>query len=760
LTTALDPRKLRPGEVVRLLNSTDLGPVIVQGKLDRQRERAGFRIGDGKTVDFLRYVAWLFDERHAAPPTRPDAAAGATPRLSKQAAYSRGKATEAADIGPLRPVVNPARKEACRLNLELYLTTYFPATTGLHPFSDDHKRVIARLQEIILRGGREAKAIYRGFAKTTLAENAALWAVSYGHRRCVVMFGATRPAAAESMESIKAELETNDLLDEDFPEITQAIRALEGKPQRCASQTCVGNRTFIEWTSSKIALPFIEGSVGGGAIVCCKGITAASRGLKFKLPNGDGQRPDLVIIDDPQTDESAAKPSGVNKRLNLIRKVILRLAGHQKQIACVVNGTIIERDDVVDQLTDPGRNPAFQSERIKMVRAWGPAHETLWLEQYAKLRNTYDRDDPEDQARAHRDATEFYRAHRAAMDKGCDVSWEHCFDPETEISAIQHAYNILIDDGPEVFASECQQEPLAPAGEDEKPSLEGIELKINRLARGVAPIWATRLVGFADVQKKLLYYVVFALADDFTAAIIDYGTEPEQPRSYFTLREASRTLQQSLAAAGKEGGDEAAVWHGLALLEARVVARTWKREDGAEMKIERFLVDSGWLTDTVYEYCRRSALGAVLIPSKGHAVNAASKPMTEWEIKPHEKPGFHFVLTTDPGKRAVRLVKYDPFFWKTFLASRLKALGPGALSVFGDRADQHRMLADHFKAEFCEKTTGRGRVVWHWKQFPGQDNHLLDGVVGCYGAGALQGCRLGENRTDPARKKKRRINYF
>ena len=755
----MDPRKLRPGELIRLLNSTALGMVITRPRLDRQRARAGLRIGPGREVDLFRYLAWAFDERVAAL-RAPAAEFDPTAALSKQARYSRNVASVAADIGPIRPVKNPERREACRFDLEKYLVTYFPASTGLRPFSDDHRRVIARLQHVVLKGGREAKAIYRGFAKTTLAENAGLWAVSYGHRRFVSIFGATRPLASGSMESIRAEIETNDLIDEDFPEITQAIRALEGRPQRCASQTCCGARTHIEWTKTKLAFPVTPGSQAAGAVITCNGITAASRGLKHKLPDGTGQRPDLIIVDDPQTDESATKPSAVMKRLNLIRKVILRLAGHQKQIACVVNGTIIAKDDVVDQLTDPRRNPAFQSERIKMVRKWAAAHETLWLEQYSRIRNSYDQADPEDQARAHREATAFYATHRAEMDAGAEVSWEWCFDPDTEVSSLQHAYNILIDDGPEVFASECQQEPLEAAGEDEKPSLAGIENRINRLERGKVPLWATRLVGFADVQAKLLYWMVMAVSDDFTAHVVDYGTEPEQPRTYFTLREATRTLEGALQASGKQGGQEAAIWHGLEQLEQRVIGRAWAREDGPELKVERFFVDSGWETTTIYEYCRRSRLGAVIMPSKGHSVNAASRPMTEWEIKEHEKPGFHFVTTTDPAKRHVRLTKYDPFFWKTFVAGRLKALGPGALTLFGDRPDEHRMLADHLKAEFCEKTFGRGRVVWHWKQFPGQDNHLLDAVVGCYAAAALQGCRLGENRTDPPKRKQPRVNYF
>jgi hypothetical protein len=60
-----DPRKLRPSELCRLLNSTSLGAVISERKLKRHRERAGLRIGDSRHVDLLRYVAWLIQVRHA-----------------------------------------------------------------------------------------------------------------------------------------------------------------------------------------------------------------------------------------------------------------------------------------------------------------------------------------------------------------------------------------------------------------------------------------------------------------------------------------------------------------------------------------------------------------------------------------------------------------------------------------------------------------------------------------------------------------------
>ncbi len=46
---ALDPRKLRPSELCRLLNSTPLVEVMSKRQLYRHPQRAGNRIGDGRT---------------------------------------------------------------------------------------------------------------------------------------------------------------------------------------------------------------------------------------------------------------------------------------------------------------------------------------------------------------------------------------------------------------------------------------------------------------------------------------------------------------------------------------------------------------------------------------------------------------------------------------------------------------------------------------------------------------------------------------
>lgn len=694
----------------------------------------------------------------------------------RQKRYSKRKSAEAADIGEIPPIADPGRRDGCRNDLFRFLTTYFPNSTGLSPFSEDHRRVIERIQRCILFGGLFVNAVYRGFAKTTISENAAIWAVLYGHRRFVPIFGAGASNADGNIDSIKLELSENDLLYADFPEVCHAVRALEGKPQRCASQTytppcviCGGDEscevcggsgigrpelTHIEWTAETIVLPHISGSIASGNIITAHGIGGASRGLKHKRPDGTQQRPDFVIIDDPQTDDSAATAHQVSKRLDVIKKSILKLGGHSRKIAVVMNATVIKPDDLVEQLLDPKRNAAWQGERIKMVKRWSDAHETLWLGDYQRLRTTYDPEKLDDQQRAHRDATEFYRRNREAMDKGCIVSWEHCYDHDTEISAIQHAYNCLIDDGPEVFGSECQNEPLTAEADADLLKASEIARKTNGLRRGTVPLGCEHVTAFIDVQGEVLYWLVAGWAPDFTGSIIDYGTFPDQRLPYFSLASAPRTLakEEGIKGAGLEGR----IYAGLERLTTDLLARDWKREDGAPMKIARCGIDANWgkSTATVKSFCRRSPHAAVLIPSHGKYVGASSIPWDHYTRREGERLGYHWMIPSLKGKtNATRHILLDVNFWKSFVHTRLSVRkgDKGGLELFGDNPETHRLLADHLTAEYRVQTEGRGRRVDEWKLKPSRpDNHWFDGIVGCAALASLLGCSL---ITDQPRKK-------
>jgi hypothetical protein len=640
----------------------------------------------------------------------------------------------------------------------LFLTTYFPASTGLSPFSADHDSVIGRIQRCILGGGRFLNVVYRGFAKTSIAEGAALWGTMYGHRRFVPIFGADALAAAGIVESLKVELSDNDLLADDFPEVCHAVRALEGKPQRCASQTYQAKPTHIEWKADRIVLPTIAKSPASGAILCAKGITGGFRGLKFKRADGTQQRPDFVILDDPQTDEMARSPVQVQKTLATFRKAVLKLGGHQRALAIVVNGTIIEQDDALDQLLDANKNPAWDSVRIPMVKQWATAHETLWLGQYAELRNRFDKAIPGDQQRAHGEATAFYREHRAEMDAGGVVSWEHCYDHETELSAVQHAYNALIDDGAEAFASEYQVAPLPRITTDlVELTADQVAGRLNRHGQGVAPAQATRLTGFVDVQAELLFYLIAAWAEDFSGAVLDYGTWPRQTRAYYTLRDAHPTLSTYYPGLGLE----AQIHAGLSALTEDLLNTDWLTDGGgATQRLGLLLIDSGWQPEVVERFCRTSAYGAALQPSKGRGITASSSSISDWPKKPGERRGLNWIIPAIRPGHGTRLLIYDTNAWKSFVTARLSAPigGKGCLTLFGDRPDAHQLFAEHATSEYRVRTSGRGRIVDEWKLRTGRDNHLWDCLVGATVAANVQGVTLAELHA--ARPQPRRVSYL
>ena len=672
----------------------------------------------------------------------------------RAAERSRRSYAEKAEIGPLPEVENRERKEACRFDLKLFLETYFPQSTGLKPFSDDHERMIARLQRCILFGGKMVQAVYRGFAKTTIGENACLWATLYGHRLFIPLIGADNEAADGNLDSIKSELELNDLLYEDFPEACHPVRALEGKNQRASSQTLNGELTRLGWTAEEIVFPTIDGFEASGACIKPTSLLSCSRGMKHKMKSGRQVRPDFIFLDDPQTDESAAAPGQTDKRLSKLQRTVLKLAGHNTQLAAYMAATVIEADDLVDQLLDSSKHPEWQGERVKMVKSWSDNHEEFWMNRYAELRHSYNRDDPDDKRRAEREATLLYHDNREIADAGCDVSWEHCYDEDAEISAIQHAYNLLIDDGPDVFAAECQNEPpdRTQMGMDQVEPDDVIERAVGP-ERGVVPAWASRLTAFIDVQGNMLWYVVAAWADNFTGCIIDYGSHPDQKRTYFTKSDAKRTLARAKPGAGQEGQLRA----GLDALAARLLASPWKCEDGTDRSIELCLVDEGYQTDLVYEFCRRSLHASRLMPAKGVAIGASNKPFEEYQRKSGETLGLHWRRVKVGGK-PVRHCIHNPNWWKTFLWHRFKVQvgDPGCLQLYNGTRTHHQMIADHLaSSEYPVRVEGQGRVVEEWKARPNRDNDLFDCAVGAAVGASMLGCDLdaGANRK---RKKRRR----
>lgn len=733
----INPSNMRVVDVARLLNSTSFGFVLPQARLYREFNRVGFRIGSSenpRNINLLKYIAWMFDRKHT-----PEETSGARSYEDRRNAERDRQAEQSLagrDIGQLPEVVNPNRKAACERNFQLFCESYFPETYSL-AWSPDHLKVIEKIETAVLRGGLFALALPRGSGKTTITESAALWSMLYGHREFVVLIGATESAALELLDSLKTELEVNERLAEDFPEVCYPVAQLEGIANRCAGQLYKGERTRITWTSNEIVLPTVEGSRASGIIVRVAGITGRIRGMKFKRSDGRNVRPSLVVIDDPQTSESAGSLEQTRKRVRVLAGDILGLAGPGQKISGIMPCTIIRPGDMADIILNRNTHPDWNGEKTRMVYRF-PTNMKLW-EEYAEIRAEALRTEGNFQK-----ATEFYLANREAMDAGAEVSWEARFNHD-EVSALQHAMNLKFQDE-QAFQSEYQNDPLPDdTADDSLLSVDEICAKINGLARRRVPLKCDRLTMFVDVQKALLFYVVIAWAEDFTGAVIDYGSWPDQHRHEYSLADANPSIQTLFPKAGFEG----ALYAALSALTDECLGREWEREDGAVLKIERALVDANWgqSTDVVYQFCRQSSHAGVILPSHGRYVGASSKPMTEYRKQQGDRLGFNWMIPNVAGKRAIRHVIYDTNYWKSFIHARLAVpVGDkGSLTLYGRIPGAHQLFAEHLTAEYRVKTQGRGRTVDEWKLKPqSHDNHFLDCVAGCAVCGSMLGASLPE----------------
>ena len=744
---AIDPRQLRPSMLTRMLNSTPLGEVISERQLRRHRNRAGYRIGDEKHVDLFRYAAWLAWLRHNGEPDKPPADYDAM----KEAARARNAELSAIgrDIGDIPEVVDPQRKARGATDFRFFCEAYFPQTFSL-PWSDDHLKVIAKIETAVLRGGVFAMAMPRGSGKTTLAETACIWAMLTGAREFVCLIGSDAGHARNMLESIKVEFETNEQLLDDYPEAVFPIHALERIHNRAKGQLAGGKHTRIVWTADEIVLPTIPDSKASGAIIRVAGIESRIRGMKYKRADGRALRPSLVVLDDPQTDESARSDQQVRSRMETLNGAILNLAGPGQKISGIMPCTVIRPGDMADQILDRDKHAAWQGERTKLVYAF-PDNEKLW-DKYAQIRSDSFRNDGDGH-----EATEFYREHREAMDAGSAVAWPERHNTD-ELSAIQHAMNLRLQDE-RAFWAEYQNEPLPEdEGDTDMLTADQIAAKVNGHPKGEVPMGASHLTMFIDVQGKMLFHTVIAWEDDFTGYVVDYGTYPDQQRGYFTLREAQKTLGRAAPGAGLEGS----IYAGLEKLTEDCLSRRWRRDDGAELRIERCLIDANWgqSTDVVYQFCRQSAHASLVMPSHGRYVGASSIPFSEYKRKRGERVGHHWRIPNVQGRRQVRHVLIDTNYWKSFIHARLSVAmaDPGCLSLFGHKPTDHQLLADHLTAEYRVRTEARGRVVDEWKlRAGGPDNHWLDCLVGCAVAASIQGAVLPgtEARAAPVRQRMR-----
>ena len=660
---------------------------------------------------------------------------------TRAATAKRDVSANARDIGEMPPIADAKRRAACRLDFRAFAETYLAELFPL-AWSADHLTAIAKIEGAVLRGELFAFAMPRGSGKTTLCEAACLWSMLYGHRQFVVLVGADQTIASAMADSLKAQIENNDLLLEDFPEVAFPVRSLDRIAQRAKGQTYQGVPTEMQWAADQITLPWIKGSVSAGACVRVAGITGRIRGLKHTRPDGSSIRPSLVLIDDPQTDESAASPSQCSTREKILSGAILGLAGPAAKIAGLCTITVIRPDDLADRLLDRTRHPAWQGERSQLVYEW-PTAEDLWLE-YGELRRSGQRN-----GTGTAEADAFYLERRDQMDAGTRVAWPVRHNSD-ELSAIQHAWNLRIDRGDAAFFAEYQNQPLSDHVESDKLDKRALAGRVTNVPRGTVPGNHHRLTGFVDVQERVLFWLVMSWSESFGGHVVSYGVYPDQGVSFFEAGSAKRTL----AAASDGAGFEASLSAGLEHVTQTLLSRDWPREDGAAMRVSQMMVDANWgkSTATVRTFCKRSPYSGVILPSHGRGIGASSPALNDRGKARGDRLGLNWRINQVQGQRSVT---YDTNFWKTFCSSRLR-LATGDPEAFVFSAGEHDLLWDHLTNEYPVRTeSARGRTVDEWKLSGTRfENHWWDCMVGSAVAASISGVSPAATETGGRARRK------
>lgn len=709
--------------------------------------------------DVQRRIDWLLGRRgESAPPRtlsareqlgytrgecRDDPEARRRVRKLYYAQRERQEYEKSRDIGEIPEVQNPERRERCTTSLRLFIEEYFRDAEKFNlPWASFHLEAIRKMEASIINGGLFALALPRSSGKTALSERAIIWAILYGYRHYIVAIGDGRSAAQEILETVQTEIESNEKLIADFPEVCYPISKLDGIVQRATGQRYHGRPTDISWGSSgTIVFPTIEGSPSSGSILVTAGINSRLRGMKRTTHDGRELRPDFVFLDDIQNDRSAASQSQIDKRLKVIRGTVLGLAGAGKKMAGVMACTVIRRGDVADICLDRQQSPEWHGTRYGLLESM-PVNEELW-KQYHNIWS-------ESQRTGHgiSEATEFYRLHQKEMDEGAMPTWPERYEHD-ELSAVQYAMNRLYSNR-ETFYSEYQNQPLDETSTDQiRLEPQEVIAKVSGLPRYAVPQECTRIVAYIDVQAKLLPYAVMAFADDGTGHVIDYGTYPDLRTWDWTLADVSKTYQT--AGMGFEGSLTLA----LDTLTQQLIGRKYIREDGTEMQIERCLVDAAWgvSSSTVVTYCSRSQWSTVLMPSFGRSITADKRPYSEYRKVAGQTIGDFWLVTRN--RQNVRVIEIDTNFVKTLVSMRIRtAIGDrGSFQLWGKQHDVstnaiHRNFAKQMTSEYGIPTAGRDRTVNVWRLLPGRDNHYFDCICGCYAAASERGLSYaGQTKT-------------
>lgn len=615
------------------------------------------------------------------------------------------RSREAEVIHP--PCKNPDRRVAALADPLLFLRTYFPQRF-YNPWAAHHIAMVEAIEYAARYGGDQAVAAPRGDGKTQICTAMIVRAILCCYIRFPVIVASTGDFALKIFKDVKSHFENNDLLSEDFPEVCTYVKDLDGAPSRANKQHNGGIKTRIVWTQHEVIFPTVDGSPYGGVTIAYKGLDSAIRGIHSR-----GQRPDFVLIDDPETKESAKSDTQIDDRTQAIERDIAGLTGPDRSLARVMLTTVQNRRCLSYAFTDPKIKPSWNGRRYKALVKEPDATE-MW-EQYIALRQQ----DQQDRESGSDKATQYYRDNREAMDAGSVLGNPYRIKPG-DLSALQTFYNAVADNGIGYALSELQNDPEEEVVQTSKLLPSTVQRRMSGLLRHELPKEVgTKIVVGIDIGKYWSYWVKVAMHGSAIGHVIDYG-----------VMETHGLTERS-----DDTSVETAILKSLEM---------WRLDIIATNAPDAVMVDSGDFTPAIYEFIRR--YGQPFYAAKGEPGSRLQMSGKNTETR------IFFEECRADYQQAERLWLYhwDTWHWKhqvhqRFLTETRNEAGiinDGSLSIWSTESlREHLSYSHHICAEERVERFVEGKGMVRKWEVKSKKNHWLDATAMATVAGSVLGIR-------------------
>lgn len=282
--------------------------------------------------------------------------------------------------------VDGLRRLVASKSIEAFTRLYFYEEFYL-PFASIHYNMLSDMQDVHdraiagLSGRKIANAIPRGHAKSTFYSRILpLHGFLYDWSPLTVLLGNNDDAAKRFVANIKNIIETNNAIQQDFPDIK-------------------GSSWGYEKLQSNNGSVITSFGVGSGSI---RGINTPSR-------------PALVILDDIDDDKSVRSAVELANNIDWFSKAVMALGAIDDTTSYIAVGTIIRRTSLMKHILE---RPNFNSRIEQRIKRWSSNVElwNQWQEIYLDLARKGEQP---------KDAVEdtFYQNNKAALLQDTEVLW-------------------------------------------------------------------------------------------------------------------------------------------------------------------------------------------------------------------------------------------------------------------------------------------------------------------------------------------------